>query len=109
MATPATPSYQIAPPSPIDFSKPEEWQKWIRRFERFRQASGLSNKSEADQVNTLVYSMGDEADDNLTALILNEEDSATFNGVKAKFDAYFVGSRNSPYSLIFQSEAATAL
>ena len=44
MATPATPSYQIAPPSPMDFSKPEEWQKWIRRFERFRQASGLSIK-----------------------------------------------------------------
>ena len=101
MATPATPSYQIAPPSPMDFSKPEEWQKWIRRFERFRQASGLSIKSEADQVNTLVYSMGDEADDILTSLSLNEVglDSATFNGVKAKFDAYFIGSRNVIYIL----------
>ena len=97
MATPATPSYQIAPPSPMDVSKPEEWQKWIRRFQRFRQASGLSIKSEADQVNTLGYSRGDEADDILTYLSLNEEDSATFNGVKAKFDAYFIGSRNVIY------------
>ena len=96
MATPA-PSYQIAPPSEMDFSKPEEWAKWIRRFERFRQASGLSTKAETDQVNTLVYSMGDEADDILQSLSLNEEDSATFNGVKAKFDAYFIGSRNVIY------------
>ena len=41
--------------------------------------------------------MGDEADDILTSLSLNEEDSATFNGVKAKFDAYFIGSRNVIY------------
>ena len=78
MATPATPSYQIAPPSEMDFSKPEEWAKWIRRFERFRQASGLSTKAETDQVNTLVYSMGDEADDILQSLSLNDEDNATF-------------------------------
>ena len=94
MATPATPSYQIAPPSEMDFSKPEEWHKWIRRF---RQVSGLSIKAETDQVNTLVYSMGDEADDILQSLSLNDEDSATFNGVKAKFDAYFIGSRNVIY------------
>ena len=93
----ANPSYQIAPPSEMDFSKPEEWAKWIRRFERFRQASGLSTKAETDQVNTLVYSMGDEADDILQSLSLNDEDSATFNGVKAKFDAYFIGSRNVIY------------
>ena len=41
--------------------------------------------------------MGDEADDILTYLSLNEEDSATFNGVKAKFDTYFIGSRNVIY------------
>ena len=41
--------------------------------------------------------MGDEADDILTSLSLNEEDSAKFNGVKAKFDAYFIGIRNVIY------------
>ena len=96
MATPATPSYQIAPPSPMDFLKPEEWHKWIRRFERFRQASGLSIKSEADQVNTPVQ-YGRRTDDILISLSLNEEDSATFNGVKAKFDAYVIGGRNVIY------------
>ena len=60
----ATPAYQIAPPAPMNFAKPEEWPKWIRRFERFRQASGLSGKPDADQVNTLIYSMGDVGKDN---------------------------------------------
>ena len=41
--------------------------------------------------------MGDEADDILTYLSLNEEDITTSNGVKAKFDAYFIGSRNVIY------------
>ena len=41
--------------------------------------------------------MGDEADDILQSLSLNDEDSATFNGVKAKFGAYFNGSRNVIY------------
>ena len=53
-------------------------------------ASGLSKKAETDQVNTLVYNMGDEADDILQSLSLNDEDSATINGVKAKFDSYFL-------------------
>ena len=44
-----------------------------------------------------MYSIGDEADNILTYLSLNEEDSATFNGVKAKFDANFIGSRNVIY------------
>ena len=45
----------------------EEWPRWIRRFERFRQASGLATKTEENQVNTLVYSMGEKADDNYFA------------------------------------------
>ena len=35
-------SFQVATPDPFTFSRPEEWVKWIRRFERFRVASGLA-------------------------------------------------------------------
>lgn len=55
-------TFTIKPPEAFDFAKPHEWDKWIRRFERFRLASNLNNSSEANQVNTLVYCMGDEAD-----------------------------------------------
>ena len=56
-------TYQVSQPEPFNFANPEEWPKWLRRFERFRQASGLAEKSEEAQVNTLIYCMGDEADD----------------------------------------------
>ena len=43
-------SYQISPPEEFDFSKPTDWIKWIRRFEQFRSASGLSKRDEKSQV-----------------------------------------------------------
>jgi len=66
-------SYQIPALEKFDFSQPEEWPKWIRRFERFRQASGIASKTEESQVNTLVYSMGDKADDILHSFHLSED------------------------------------
>ena len=56
-------SFQVSPPDSFVFTKPNEWPKWIRRFERYRLASGLDGKPDAMQVNALVYAMGDEADD----------------------------------------------
>ena len=56
-------AYQVSPPEQFDFSQPEEWPKWIRQFERFRHASGLKGKDKTVQVHTLIYSMGDAADD----------------------------------------------
>jgi hypothetical protein len=60
--------FQIHPPPKFDFTKPEEWPKWIRRFERFRIASGLELQSEEYQVNTLIYTMGDDAEYIVTSL-----------------------------------------
>ena len=34
-------AFRVSPPEAFEFSKPDSWPKWIRRFERFRQASGL--------------------------------------------------------------------
>ena len=45
-------SYQISAPERFDCANSEEWPRWIRRFERFRTASGLTDKSEESQVNT---------------------------------------------------------
>lgn len=87
-------SYQIPALEKFDFSQPEEWPKWIRRFERFRQASGIASKTEESQVNTLVYSMGDKADDILHSFHLSEEDQKRYDTVKEKFEHYFVKRRN---------------
>ena len=87
-------TYQVAPPETFKFKTPEDWLKWIRRFERFRCASGLDKKSQEIQVDTLVYSMGDEADDILSSFHLSSEDKVKYDVVKEKFEGYFVKRRN---------------
>ena len=93
----ATATFQVATPEPFNFSRPEEWDKWIRRFERFRVASGLMSRDDHAQVNTLIYTMGDQADDVLRSLALSEEDRKTYSVVKEKFDSYFIRRRNVIY------------
>ena len=57
----------------IYFNHQEEWPKsWRRRFERFRQPSGLAKEEEEEsQINTLIYPMGDQADDILNSFKLS--------------------------------------
>lgn len=62
IAAPLVATFNIKPPEPFDFAKPQEWERWIRRFESFRLASNLNNSSAANQVNTLVSCMRDEAE-----------------------------------------------
>ena len=50
---------------------------------------GLEEKGEEAQVNTLIYSMGDEADDILRSFTLSAEDRKKFAPVKAQFDQHF--------------------
>ena len=87
-------TYQVTPPESFTFKQPQEWPKWIRRFERFRSAAGLAEKAEEVQVNTLIYTMGDEADDILRSFQLSEEDKKDYKIVKEKFEAHFVKRRN---------------
>jgi len=87
-------SYQVAALEPFNFSRLSEWEKWIRRFERFRLASGIHRKAEDSQVNTLIYSMGDRADDILRFFRLTEAQSKVYKTVKEKFDSYFIKRHN---------------
>ena len=56
-------NWQINPPEKFDFGKPEMWPKWRKRFDRFRAASGLDEKDGPNQINALIYSMGERAED----------------------------------------------
>ena len=51
-------SLHISPPEAFDFATPEEWPRWIHRFERFREALGLIADAETSQISTPIYSMG---------------------------------------------------
>ena len=65
--------FQVTPPEQFDFEKPADLEKWFVRFDRFKPASGLSEKSQEQQVNALVYCMGKEADDVLKSFGLSDK------------------------------------
>lgn len=96
-AAPPAATFTIKPPEPFDFAKPQEWEKWIRRFERFRMASNLNGSTDANQVTTLVYCMGDEADDVLRGLDLTDGQRQQYDAVRNAFDRHFVPRKNVIY------------
>ncbi len=87
-------SLHLQPPEPFDFKSPDGWLKWRRRFEQYRSASGLTEAGEARQVSTLLYCLGEEANDVLTSTNITEEERASYDGVVAKFNQFFQVRRN---------------
>lgn len=90
-------TFQVQPPDKFEFGKPEEWLRWSRRFEQYRQASGLEGHPGEKQVSTLIYAMGDKAEDILRSLKLSEEDQKQYQPVKDGFDRHFIKRRNVIY------------
>ncbi|GFO19765.1 Pol protein [Plakobranchus ocellatus] len=86
----------LSPPKPFDGTS-ELWPRWRARFQRFRLCSGLSNKPEDDQVGTLLYSMGDIADDILSVVRLDEA-KATYNETLSALDGYFNSKKNTIFA-----------
>ena len=80
---------QIQRPEKFSF-KPEDWQRWIRRFVRFRIASELYKASEENQVSTLIYTMGVEGDDIVQSLGISDEEQKKYDVVGQKFQDYFI-------------------
>ena len=86
--------YQIPPPAKFDVSKPEEWPKWKKRFERYRIASGLDVQPGENQVNALLYTMGEDAEDVVTSLQLTDEALTEYETLLERLDSFFVVRRN---------------
>ena len=84
----------LQPPLPFRFDCPDEWPKWRRRFEQFRVASGLSKEDEERQISTLLYCLGEDADDILTSTNISEESRKKYTDVLAKFDTDFKVRKN---------------
>ena len=81
-------SVRPQPPSSFEFKNPDEWARWKRRFEQFRLASGLDRESEEKQVCTLMYCMGEDAEDTLATTNISAGDRKKYDSVIAKFDAF---------------------
>ena len=87
-------SIRLQQPEPFDFKAPDAWPKWKRRFEQFRVASGLSTADAEQQVNTLLYSMGEEADDVLSSTNITAEERKVYATVMEKFEGFFKVRKN---------------
>ena len=87
-------SYGNLNSAPFNFSKPDDWPKWIKCFEQYRVTSGLSKDSEARQVSTLLYCLGEEAEDVLSSTNISEEDKAKYSNVLEKLNGFFNVRKN---------------
>ena len=84
---------EIPAPEKFDFLT-EHWPAWKARFIRFRSAADLASKVEVRQVNTLIYNMGDRAEDIFNISKLSETDAGKFNTMLNKYDNYFTIKKN---------------
>ncbi len=80
---------RLTTPEQFNFTKPYEWAKWKKIFEQYRQASNLATDSELRPVNTLLYCMGDQAEEVLLSTDPTEEERKKYDTVLQKFDDYF--------------------
>ena len=83
-----------ASPTTFPFDTPDHWPKWRRRFEQYRLASGLSKEPEERQINTLLYCLGEEAEDILTSTNISDENRKKYDSVLASFDGFFKVRKN---------------
>ena len=67
------------PSESFNFHEPDEWPHQRKRFEQFRIASGLAAEEEERQVNTLLYCLGDDAEDVLRSTNISEADGKKYN------------------------------
>ena len=88
-------AFQLQLPNPFDFKHPDEWPKWKCRFEQYFHTSGLAaSKDEARQVGTLLYCLGEEADNVLSSTNIFIEKRGKYSDVMTKLDDYFKVRKN---------------
>lgn len=68
-----------------------------KRFEQYRTASGLATADVTQQVSTLLYCIGEEAESVLASTNTRDEERKSYTAVVDKFDAFFKVRRNVIY------------
>ena len=84
-------------PAQFNFRNPDEWSKWRKRFEQYRFASKLDGESQARQISTLMYCLGEEAESVLDSTSPTTEEKTSYAEVLKKFDGYFKVRKNVIY------------
>ena len=94
MAVAPGPLIPLQPPGKFNFKSPDEWPRWIKRFEQFRVASGLDKESEERQASTLLYCLGEDAEDVLLSTGITPAERKKYTDVLSKFNEFFKVRKN---------------
>ena len=87
-------SIRIEPPEPFVFAESDGWPRWKRRFVQFLIASGVSEESELRKVSTLLYCLGQDAEDVLVSTNINSEERKKYCDVVKKLHDFFKVRKN---------------
>ena len=85
---------QLQHPETFNFRTPEDWPRWLQRFEQFRVALGLAGAAQAQQISTFLYCMGEEAESVLTSMDITDDERKDYAAVIGKFEDFFKVRRN---------------
>lgn len=80
---------KLTPPANLDYSRPEDFTEWLKRFKLYRLASKLSKEDGEIQVATLLYTMGGDAQCIMDTFDLGDDDKKKFDAVSTRFTTYF--------------------
>jgi transposase InsO family protein len=84
-------SLNMSPPEKFCFTRPESWTQWKKRFERYLIVSGLSNRTDDEKINVLLYLMGEESEE---ILLQFAEVPTNYALTVRAFDKYFIPKKN---------------
>ena len=65
---------QLKPPDLFDLKAPDDWPRWQQLYKQFHVAVGLMDANKMQQMSTLLYCIGEEAESMLstTGVTANE-------------------------------------
>ena len=84
----------LEPYPSFNFRNLDDWPRWKKRFQQYRVPSGLKETDEAQQVSTLLYCLGEEAESVLESTNATADERKQYKTVLTKFDSFFQVCRN---------------
>ena len=89
---------KLSPPTPMQFTGnlAYNWKRFKQRFEIYLAASGIGGRDEKVQAQILLHVIGEDALDIFNSFQI-EDENLKFSTVVAKFEAYFIPTKNITY------------
>jgi hypothetical protein len=84
----------VRPPAAFDFTKPAGWKEWYKRYTRYHSVAKLSKETDQIQIDTLLYVMGETAEEIFIQLTLSDDDKKKYSKVTEALDKYFQPRNN---------------